>query len=203
MKYGDLTLGQTEAIVNKLGGMQGVNDFLSGKTVVHVVEQVLEVWKTIQIGTDSKTVEDFCQDISGVGGKVSDWAKDIMGKSDFAKSISQSFMELDVCVATTEEILGKKGKRGTLSEIYAGIVRMGGELLPAEVGPQLRFQYTDQPNGEWLLMAMEPIKDSDGDLNVFYMKRDDDDLWLHTDYVNPDCVWRSGSRWVFARPRCK
>lgn len=30
MKYGELTLGQTEAIVNKLGGMDGVRRFLSG-----------------------------------------------------------------------------------------------------------------------------------------------------------------------------
>lgn len=31
MKYNDLTLGQIEAIVNKLGGMDGVKNFLSGK----------------------------------------------------------------------------------------------------------------------------------------------------------------------------
>lgn len=34
MKYGELNLGQVEAIVNKLGGMDGVRRFLSGETVV-------------------------------------------------------------------------------------------------------------------------------------------------------------------------
>lgn len=34
MKYGELNLGQVEAIVNKLGGMNGVQRFLSGELVV-------------------------------------------------------------------------------------------------------------------------------------------------------------------------
>jgi len=127
-----------------------------------------------------------------------------MGKSDFAKNVSQSPVEIDLCVATTEEILGEKGRSGTLSEIYVGITgRMGGEILPAEVGPQLRSQYADQPNGEWLLIAMEPIKNSDGDLSVFRVDRDGGDLWLGTSYDNPDDVWGFDCRWVFARPRCK
>ncbi len=169
MKYNELNWGRMEAIVNKLG-----------------------------LGTDSKTADDFCQAITSVGGKVSAWAKDIMGKPDFAKSISQNPVEIDLCVATTEEILGEKGKSGTLSEIYAGIARMGGELLPAEAGPQLRAQYLDQPNGEWLRVAMEPIKDPDGALRVFRVERVDVDLWLCTDYARPGDVWSSDYRWVFA-----
>jgi len=34
MKYGELTLGQIEAAVNKLGGMEGVQRFLSGQAKV-------------------------------------------------------------------------------------------------------------------------------------------------------------------------
>ena len=34
MKYGGLTFGQVEAVVNKLGGMEGVQRFLSGASVV-------------------------------------------------------------------------------------------------------------------------------------------------------------------------
>lgn len=39
MKYGELNLGQIEAIVNKLGGMDGVRRFLSGETVVKIEEE--------------------------------------------------------------------------------------------------------------------------------------------------------------------
>ncbi len=41
MKYGGLTLGQIEAIVNKLGGMEGVQKFLSGALMVtrlHIID---------------------------------------------------------------------------------------------------------------------------------------------------------------------
>lgn len=41
MKYGELNLGQVEAIVNKLGGMEGVQRFLSGLVVV--VASVLRI----------------------------------------------------------------------------------------------------------------------------------------------------------------
>jgi hypothetical protein len=34
MKHGKITLGQIEAIINKLGGEKGVGQFLSGKTIV-------------------------------------------------------------------------------------------------------------------------------------------------------------------------
>lgn len=42
MKYSKLTLGQIEAIANKLGGEQGITDFLSGKTKVVYLESVKE-----------------------------------------------------------------------------------------------------------------------------------------------------------------
>jgi len=38
MKYGELTLGQIEAIVNKHGGMDGIQRFLRGKTKIVEVE---------------------------------------------------------------------------------------------------------------------------------------------------------------------
>jgi hypothetical protein len=42
MKYGSLTLGQIEAIVNKLGGMDGVNRLLSGRAKIEIVKHVID-----------------------------------------------------------------------------------------------------------------------------------------------------------------
>lgn len=56
MKYGELTLGQTEALVNKLGGMDAVKRILSGDLVVKAKEIVANV---IQVLVDyGRSVED-------------------------------------------------------------------------------------------------------------------------------------------------
>jgi len=43
MKYGELNLGQIEAIVNKLGGMDGVQHFLAGHTEVKLIENLINL----------------------------------------------------------------------------------------------------------------------------------------------------------------
>jgi len=48
MKYGELTLGQIEALVNKVGGMDGVQDILSGLSVV--------VKKSVAVGSSLKNM---------------------------------------------------------------------------------------------------------------------------------------------------
>lgn len=52
MKYNNLDLGTIEAVVNKLGGMNGLKNFLSNKTQVLDVSQdvYFRVWKKINIG---------------------------------------------------------------------------------------------------------------------------------------------------------
>jgi len=41
MKYGTLTLGQVEAVMNKLGGMEGVEKFLRGEVEVRVTKHLI------------------------------------------------------------------------------------------------------------------------------------------------------------------
>ncbi|MGY8685916.1 hypothetical protein Q2941_50760 [Bradyrhizobium sp. UFLA05-153] len=45
-----------------------------------------------------------------------------------------------------------------LAEIYARAQQVGFGLAAAEIAPQLRLQYFDQPIGEFLIIGMEPIK---------------------------------------------
>ncbi len=50
MKYNELTLGQIEAIVNKLGGMEGVKRFLSSNIFNFVVNYVITLPDMIKAG---------------------------------------------------------------------------------------------------------------------------------------------------------
>ena len=43
------------------------------------------------------------------------------------------------------------------------------------------------------------IRNSDGYLNVFNVERNDSELWLNSNYDNPDYVWDADNQWVFIR----
>ena len=200
MKYSELNLGQVEAVVNKLGGIEGVKRFLSGETVIQVAEHKFKTWKTIKLGTGLKTADDFREVLKDNGFKVSGWANDILGKSAF--TVATEGIEVDLVKVTVVELGFKKGAQRR-NQIYERARDLGLELCPPEVGPQLRLQYQDQPNGEWILVAMEPIVDSVGDPGLFHVERYDSELWLCScGWGYPDYFWDPGDQWVFCRP-CK
>jgi len=198
MKYSELNLGQVEAVVNKLGGIEGVKRFLSGETVIQVAEHKFKTWKTIKLGTGLKTAEEFRRVLRDGEFRLSDWASDILGKPAFKAADEET--EVDLVKVTVVELGFKKGARR--NQIYERARDLGLELCPPEVGPQLRLQYQDQPNGEWILVAMEPIVDSDGGPRLFDVGRYGSGLWLDGGWGNPDLFWSADSRWVFCRP-CK
>lgn len=195
MKYGELTLGQVEALVNKLGGMEGVQRFLSGELLVSATAKVWKTWKTIQLGTGLQTADDFRKAVKKAGMKIGDWANDILGKPAF--TATESVTEVELVVASVAELGFKDG--ATRKDIYVRAQELGLDLCPAEVGPQLRLQYTDQPNREWLIIAMEPITDSDGDLGLFDVEHGGDGCFLDANGGDPDGFWHGGSRFVFLR----
>ena len=198
MKYNDWTLGQVEAVFNKLGGDDGVRRFLSGELVVKPVDINLSTWKTIKLGTSGlKTADDFRKAIKDCGMKIGDWANDIIGKPKFTVTTGET--EVDLVKVTVAELGFKDGARR--DQIYERAKELGLELCSPEVGPQLRLQYNDQPMNGWVLIGMEPIRNSVGDLFVFRVARDGDGLWLRSYYGLPGNVWRADHRWVFVRPR--
>ena len=154
----------------------------------------LKVWKTISLGA-YKSSEAYEQKLEEKGFRIGDWARKILQKI----TVSQTVVKLDLCVMTVAE-LGFKGN-ARYDAICARIVEIGGQLCPAEVGPALRLLYEDQPYGEWNLIAMEAIKDSDDDLEVFAVGHDGDDRWLRAYYGRPDRLYYPDSRVVFVGPR--
>ncbi len=196
MKYNDLSFGQAEAVFNKLGGMEGVMDFLSGKTIVVKVpsdeKTSFNVWKTIKLGTH-KNADEFRKALKKDGFKIGDWGNDILGKPAF--TVSSAEEEIQLANVSVADLGFKDG--ANYGDICSKAKELGLELCPNEVGPQLRLQYKDQPKGEYLRIAMEPITDSDGDLNIFRVGHGDDGLWLNGRNGYSDYFWYALDRFVF------
>ena len=58
-----------------------------------------------------------------------------------------------------------------------------------------RFEYSRGSGSE----RISYITDSDGDLNVFHVEHDNDELWLNGNNGHPDNFWNSDYRFVFVR----
>ncbi|MDO8664011.1 MAG: hypothetical protein Q7K44_00445, partial [Candidatus Liptonbacteria bacterium] len=122
------------------------------------IEHSFPLWKTIKLDTGLKTADDFRKALKQSGCKIGNWGNDILGNPAF--TVSDTETEVDLVNVSVAELGFKNG--APRKDIYERAVSLGLELCPNEVGPQLRLQYTDQPKGEWLRIAMEPITGSDG-----------------------------------------
>ncbi len=158
-----------------------------------------KVWKTIKLGTGFKTADDFRQALKTGSFSIGNWANYILDKPDF--TVAPEETEVDLVVISVADLGFKNG--ATTRDIYERASKFGLERCPAEVGPQLRLQYTDQPSGEYLFIAMEPVFSvSGGDLFIFSVGRGVfSDLWLDGCGRPGFFCYAGGARVVFVRPR--
>ncbi len=190
-KFGHRPHNWFEAVINKLGGEEAAESFLRGELVVKQVEKIFKLWKTIKLGTH-KNADEIRKSLKTNGHNIGDWANDILGKME----ISKTEEEVNLVVATVRELGFKNG--ANYADICKKAQELGLELCPAEVGPQLRLQYTNQPKGEWLIIAMEAISGSDGVLSVWNVERSDGgESWLDSYCGRADYGWVADGSFVF------
>jgi hypothetical protein len=156
-----------------------------------------KTWKKISLGTGLKTADDFRRALKADGHVISDWGDDILSKPAFTVVAEKT--EVELIRLTVADLGFEEGT--TRTDIYNRATELGLALCPAEVGPQLRLQYQDQPMNEGLFIAMKPILDSDSCLSVFGVGRTGGGLWLNGGYGEPDGFWRGDNALVFLR--CK
>lgn len=160
------------------------------------VDQINSVWKTIRLGTGLKTAGQFRSAIKQMDIKIGNWAIDILNQPAFTVSDKEREVDL-VNVSVADLGFGAAYRR----DIIAKALEIGLELCPAEVGPQLRLQYPDQPKDDGLVIGMEPITDSEHYLRVFGVERDGVGRWLRGAFGDPGSVWEAEVRFVFILPR--
>ena len=103
--------------------------------------------------------------------------------------------------ALTREIIGSDQDRdlfGNAAPFTGGRGnRLGLELCPPDLGPNLRLEYEDQPLGERLYIAMKPINSSDGEPRIFAVANNADGLSLDAARARPDDAWAADDKFVF------
>lgn len=116
-------------------------------------------------------------------------------------TVSQVQLKLNL-VAVTAADLGWNNKVN-YNRICSLADSFGLDRCPAEVGPALRLQYSNQPYFEYLQIAMDPvtiITNCDSP-QIFGVNRDNSVLLLDSNYCGPESFWNANRRWVFVAPR--
>ena len=75
------------------------------------------------------------------------------------------------------------------------------ELCSPDVGPALRLEYSDQPLGERLHIAMKPIRSSDGEPRIFVVLHGANGLELGAARARPADEWAASDLFVFQAGR--
>jgi hypothetical protein len=155
-----------------------------------------KTFRSLKLGTGIPDGEGFRAALKKAGFSIGDLANNILGKPAF--TVSPEAKEVELVIVSVAD-LGFRNT-GTARDIYARANELGLDLCPAEVGPQLRLQYTDQPKGEWLFIGMEPIDISIHHLRIFDVERiGNNEQWLSSDNGDPGHVWKATDHWVFLR----
>lgn len=156
----------------------------------------VSVWKTIQLGTFKDTFA-LGNAMSAMGCGVGNAAAEILARPAFTLSPKRAELEL---VALSVAELGFQGATASLREIYARAQELGFALAPPETAPQLRLQYLDQPIGEFLIIAMQPVRTWSGESVVLTVANGGAGLVLIGQDGREDTQISAISRFVFVRP---
>jgi hypothetical protein len=155
------------------------------------------VWKIVEIGTFSNSLA-FLGAMRGMGCSVGDAAAAVLAQPGLTVSATKATVEL-IMLSAAE--LGFQGETASLRQIYAFAHRLGFELAPVEIAPQLRLQYLDQPIGEFLTIGMTPVHTPIGDPVILTIANGGAGLILISQDGRDDAEIPVTSRFVFVRPR--
>lgn len=186
----DLTAGQLNAVVKKLGGHDGALKFLRGELAV---SKPTRNWREqdgviyLSVTSDGTTGEEWIKRLEGEGFRVGEYAKSVLRSDDF-KPTSGVMTEIAVL----------KGMRFEDNDRITKKIRVEAnkrklEKPNAEVACLIRVNFSDEEIAAmgliWIVVMHDPINDSDGSPNLLASDRLDVGRWLRACHVSPDNGW--------------
>lgn len=132
--------------------------------------------------------------------KISTLSNELIPKIELTEGV-----KYDIGIIRVKDILPEGKSLMTTKEIRAEAAKRGWVTPPAEVGPLLSAELSDEDiegMGLWYVVtAHEPIEDSDRDPGVLYSDRDGDGRCLGASYGRPDSGWGGGGGFGFVVPQ--
>lgn len=162
--------------------------------------RTLRIWKAVRLGL-YKSADEYRAAIKSKNWHIGPLADTMLDKMDFSAAPESAEVDL---VALTISDLGFTFDlqyddlyNASYRKIFDRAMKLGLRPCPAEVGPNLRVAYTDQPYGEWIIVATEPTSNADSGL---FEVVHDGDTWLYAHSADPEQTWLPHNKFVFVRP---
>jgi hypothetical protein len=195
----DMTAGQLNAIVKKLGGKEGALKFLRGETSVSEPEKS---WREhdgviyFSVTSDGTTGAEWIARLEKKGFRVGDYAKSVLLSKDFKPTDG-----VTTEVGVLKGMLFEDNQRIT-KNIRKAADDLKLETPNAEIVCLIREKFTDEDIEAmgliWIVAMHEPIKDSDGVPRLLRASRAGDGRWLGTCSGKPDDRWYRERGFAFA-----
>jgi hypothetical protein len=166
------------------------------------------VTRRIRVGGVSK--KELLARLESAGVQMNADARDLFADERFETSADGTIV--DVAEVTVASLGFDDG--ATFGEFVERAARRALALCPLELGPHLRLQYLDQPEGSAgqppsrhraphgsVTIASAPLSDDDTVPKGFYLRRIDGAPWLRGYRASPDHVYGPQDVFAFARRR--
>ena len=202
MKYGDVTMGQVEAAINILGGIEGWNNLLARK--LEIVKKVTR-WTEkdgviyFTLVSNGKTGEEWIVHLNGKGLPVGSYAQSVLRHKNFKPTKAGTVHQIGVIPGKLFSDDGRITKN-----IRADAKKRKMTDPHAEVACLIRDMFSDEEIKEmgldWIITMHEPIPDSDGHPSVLGTNRCND-YRLGAYDGRPGRRWRSAYGFAFSVPQ--
>lgn len=154
MKYGHVDLGQIEAMINKLGGSTGMEQFLAGHLTVKPVAKPQEfaVWQTIKIGT-CKDKKSLLKNLEKEDLFHNFYPENVVKEESF--TVENTVREIDLVMTSVEDLCFKGAN---FEQVCACAKELGLEICPDETACQIGLQLSKETlGGNILTVISNPI----------------------------------------------